>query len=299
MFGYVTPCKMELKVKDYEKFKSYYCGLCKEIKNSYGNLPRLALNYDMTFLAVLLDSLSLVKTSYESGICLIHPINKKTFINNNKAINYAAFCNITLAYFKLNDDKIDDKSLYSIVLANFFKHYINKVSSSLNYIEKQIGVYLSDLDVLEKTNANISIDKLSDPFSKLTGFILSSYLDFINVAAKERVQSDLYNLGYNLGKWIYIIDAYDDLQSDMKNSKFNPLEKAYNINNLKFNDFRPAIADNVDFLLTSCASSCLAYLDKLPITKNEDLLQNILQLGLMEKMNKVYNKEIDKNERSI
>jgi hypothetical protein len=299
MFGYVTPCKMELKVKDYEKFKSYYCGLCKEIKNDYGNLPRLTLNYDMTFLAVLLDSLSLSKISYKSGICLIHPVKKKTLVYNNKAIKYAAFCNIILAYFKLNDDRNDDKSFPAFFLVNFFKHLLNKTSSSLNYIKKQIEVYLSDLNVLEKINTKISIDKLSDPFSKLTGFILTSYLDFIDVAAKDRVQSDLYNLGYNLGKWIYIIDAYDDLQDDMRKNKFNPLEKAFNINNLKFKDFRPLIADNVDFLLTSCASSCLAYLDKLPITKNEDLLQNILQLGLIEKMNKVYNKENDKNEKSL
>jgi len=146
---------------------------------------------------------------------------------------------------------------------------------------------------------DISIDKLSDPFSNLTGFILSTFLDFINVAAKVRVRENLYNLGYNLGKWIYIIDAYDDLYDDMKKNKFNPIEKAYNKNNLKFEDFRPKIADNVDFLLTSCASSCLAYLDRLPITKNEDLLQNILQLGLMEKMNKVFNKESDKNEKPL
>ncbi|MFA6940209.1 MAG: DUF5685 family protein [Clostridiaceae bacterium] len=298
MFGYVTPCKMELKIKDYEKFKSYYCGLCREIKKSYGNIPRITLNYDMTFLSILLDSLSLGRTTYKTGICLVHPNKKRTYIHNSNAIEYAAFCNVILAYYKLKDDKQDNKSIKSYFYSNLIGFYINKGNKSFSYVAEYIEKRLTDLYNLEKNNNNLSIDELSDPFSQITGFILSSYIDFIQVSSKERTKQNLFNLGYNLGKWIYIIDAYDDLYEDMKKNKFNPLEKAYNVNKLNFNAFRPEIADNVDFILTNCASSCLENLDKLPITKNEDLLQNILQLGLMEKMNTVY-KRSEQNEKSI
>ena len=77
MFGYVTPFKMELKIKDYEKFKAYYCGLCHEIKSNFGDLPRMSLNYDMTFIAVLFDALSSDKTIYEPFKCALHPTKKK------------------------------------------------------------------------------------------------------------------------------------------------------------------------------------------------------------------------------
>lgn len=298
MFGYVTPCKIDLKIKDYEKFKSYYCGLCREIKKCYGNFPRITLNYDMTFLSILLDSLSLGGTTYKTGICLVHPTKKRTYIHSNKALEYAAFCNVVLAYYKLYDDTEDNKSIKSLFFSKLMGLYINKGNINFSYVEDYIEKHLKDLYNLEKDKNNLSIDELADPFSQITGFILSSYIDFIQVSSKERTKQNLFSLGYNLGKWIYIIDAYDDLYQDMKKNKFNPLEKVYNLNNLDFNNFRPEIADNVDFILTSCASSCLANLDKLPITKNEDLLQNILQLGLMEKMNTVY-KRSEENEKSI
>ena len=104
MFGYVLPCKMELKMKDYEIFRSYYCGLCIAIKNNYGNLPRLVLNYYMTFLAILLDALNSDDRSVVNNTCIAHPIKKRTKIINNEAINYGAFANVVLAYYKLRDE---------------------------------------------------------------------------------------------------------------------------------------------------------------------------------------------------
>src|SRR3712207_7216524 len=98
MFGYVTPYKMELKIKDYEKFKYYYCGLCKSIKTHYGNIPRMSLNYDITFLAILLDSLNDEKPIYKKEHCIVHPIRKKIILQDNSALAYAAFSNTMLFY---------------------------------------------------------------------------------------------------------------------------------------------------------------------------------------------------------
>src|SRR3712207_3590877 len=84
MFGYVFPNKMELKIKDYEKFKAYYCGLCLSIKKNFGNLPRISLNYDMTFLAILLDSLNNTKINCLKGSCIAHPMKNRLFIINNE-----------------------------------------------------------------------------------------------------------------------------------------------------------------------------------------------------------------------
>lgn len=283
MFGYVTPCKMELKIKDYEKFKAYYCGLCKTIKSNYGNLPRAVLNYDMTFLAILLHSLDDDNPSYVKEHCMVHPIGKKVIMVKNSPLEYAAFCNITLAYFKLLDNVTDDKSLKSKVLSNFLKKYIKKpcgkFSINIQYIEKK----LNDLYSLEKNKACMNIDEISHPFADLIGYILSSYVE-----DDDSNKYNLYNLGYNLGKWIYIIDAWDDLEKDMKGEKYNPINSILNKDNKNYEDLKKEISERIDFILTMCGTHCLNFLNKLHIKKNEELLYNILQYGLMEKMDKVF-----------
>ena len=108
MFGYVKPLISELKVKEYNLFKSYYCSLCFSIKENFGNIPRIALNYDMTFLAILLDSLNEDKLEFKTKICILHPNSKKPIIFNNKALDYSSYMNISLVYFILLDDVMAD-----------------------------------------------------------------------------------------------------------------------------------------------------------------------------------------------
>jgi hypothetical protein len=283
MFGYVTPCKMEMKIKDYEIFKAYYCGLCNSIKKNFGNFPRLTLNYDMTFLAILLDSLSENKYSFRKFRCLIHPTKKRIIINDNEAIDYAAFCNVTLAYYKLMDDVYDNKTIKSKVLSIFLKTYLKNPPNAYTNIMKYTKEKLLLLNTLEGRNDIMSIDELSDVFADLTGFIISFY--YKETAFKD----NLYWLGYNLGKWIYIIDAYDDLEKDIESNSFNAINSLFNKDKLNFESFSTLIKPRIDFILTACASQCLKYLNNLPIIKNKDILYNILELGLMEKMDKVFN----------
>lgn len=278
MFGYVTPCKPELKIKDYEKFKAYYCGLCLSIKKNYGNLPRLVLNYDMTFLAVLLDSISDKKCEVHLGRCITHPMRKKYFIISNAAVDYAAFCNISLAYYKLLDDVEDEKNKTSKIKSILLKSYFNKFPKNLKDNTDYIKNNLLELSKLEKSDLKLSIDELSHPFADLTGFIISRYSD------DKNLRNVLYNLGYNLGKWIYIIDAYDDLEKDMKKNKFNALNISMNDDHLPYKEFSSNIKSKVSFILGLCGKSCLDYLNKLPMKTNVAILHNILQYGLLSKM---------------
>ena len=287
MFGYVTPCKMEMKIKDYEKFKAYYCGLCRSIKSDYGNLPRLTLNFDMTFLAVLLDSLGDEKCNFSKFRCFMHPLKKRIMINNNAALDYAAFCNTTLAYYKLMDDVYDNKTMKSKVYSLFLKSYLSKSKVEYNAVMKYTQEKLLLLNTLEANPLDISIDALSHVFADLTGYIVSFY--YVDAPFKE----DLYWLGYNLGKWIYIIDAYDDLEKDIKSNSFNAINSLFNRSNLEYEKFSKLIQPKIDYILTTCAQQCLKNLNSLPITKNEDILYNILELGLMEKMHKVFNENLD------
>lgn len=278
MFGYVMPCTPELKMKDYEKFKAYYCGLCISIKKQYGNLPRFTLNYDMTFLAILLDSIEEEKCKVEIHRCVAHPLKKKNFIVKNPAVDYAAFCNLSLVYYKLLDDVDDDNSISSKAKAILLSPYLKKFPKNLIKHTEYIKKSLIKLHKLETSNNPLNIDELSHPFADLTGFIISAYTE------NSEYKNILYNIGYNLGKWIYIIDAYDDLKDDMEKHKFNAINASMNKDNLPFEEFRDSIKSKIDFILGLCGKMCFDYLKQLPMKTNLDIINNILQYGLLDKM---------------
>lgn len=293
MFGYVTPYKMELKIKDYEMFKAYYCGLCISIKNNFSNLCRMTLNYDMTFLGILLDSLEYSKHKYVVTKCIAHPMKKKPKVIDNRALDYAAFCNVSLVYYKLLDDYNDDNSLSKKFISMYIKKFINKSKEDLSPILVNIEENIKKLSFLEKSEEIISIDELSDPFASLTAFIVSyCYKD-------ENFYNELYDLGYNLGRWIYIIDAFDDLKEDMEKHKFNAINKAFNVENLSYEDLIIKEGNRIEFNLIMSANSTSEALDKLPINKNKDLLFNILQLGLMNKIETIKSRSDKKHEKSL
>lgn len=293
MFGYVMPYKLELKIKDYEMFKAYYCGLCLSIKENFSNLCRLSLNYDMTFLAILLDSLSADKNSYEVSRCIAHPLKKKPKVINNKALNYAAFCNVALVYYKLLDDYNDDKALTKKLLSIYLKKFIENENLDLKPLLKNMEDNLAKLTELENSTEYVSIDELSHSFADLTGFLISFYYN------DQEFQQDLYTLGYNLGRWIYIIDAYDDLEDDLKKQKFNAINKAFNTENLSFEELIEAQRDRIEFNLMMSASTTVDALNNLPLKKNNDLLFNILQFGLMNKIEIIKSRSDKKDEKSI
>ncbi|MBU5226212.1 hypothetical protein KQI36_06060 [Clostridium senegalense] len=281
MFGYVTPCKMELKVKDYEKFKAYYCGLCLAIKNNFGNLPRFTLNYDMTFLGILLDSLNNEKIQFNPTVCIAHPMKKKLKVINNGALDYAAFCNVALAYFKLLDNFQDDNSKSSKILAFGLKGYINTTDDKKNYLLNYMEDSLKNLSKIENSSDILNIDEVAHIFADLTGTIICEY------ATDNNLKDKLYNLGYNLGRFIYLIDGYDDLEKDMSENKFNPINRAFNNDNLPYDEFLNSIKDRIEFNLIMSAEGCVRSLSELSILKNKDLLDNILNLGLMEKIENI------------
>ena len=104
MFGYIMPEKSELKVKEYEMFRAFYCGVCKSIGKRIGNLPRITLNYDTTFLALLLVSLSSDGVKVTRKRCMLHPTKKSNIVIDNQIIDYAADMNIILSFYNLKDD---------------------------------------------------------------------------------------------------------------------------------------------------------------------------------------------------
>lgn len=282
MFGYVTPLKAELKVKDFTRFRSYYCGLCLHIKSGAGNIPRMVLNYDMTFLAVLLDSLSTKEPDFELKRCIVHPKDKKPVVMNNDALQYAAAMNLTLYYHKIKDDIEDDNDIKSKVLEKVLYPYQKKINKSIDEINVVIKNNLKDLRELENNKNFSSIDEICHPFSDIVGNILKAYpKELVNDG--DELRNDLYSLGYTLGKWIYLIDAFDDLEKDMKANKFNPINFLYNDNNKLYEELLPSIKERLEFTILNCSYNCKNMLERLPLKRNEEILKNVLELGMMDK----------------
>ena len=282
MFGYVTPLKAEMKIKDFARFKCYYCGLCCHIKKEFGNVPRISLNYDMTFLGLLLDALNPQELEVSLHRCSLHPTEKKTVIANNKALSYAASMNISLFYYKLLDDARDEKSFKSKFFSVFLSPYKRKFQASIVKINNDISHCLKKLSLLEDNKSFTSIDEICDPFSNLVGIILRDYPYSLKDDCPE-LRNTLYNLGYSIGKWIYLIDALDDLKSDMESGKFNPINFLYNKDFLVYNKFIEFIKPKIEFTILNCGYSCKENLEKLQLDRNKDILYNIIELGLMDK----------------
>lgn len=288
MFGYVTPLKPELKIREFEVFRSYYCGICMSIKDDFGNIPRMTLNYDMTFLGLLLDSLHDEEVNVEIKGCMAHPFKKKPMVLNNKALSYAGAMNVALIYYKFLDDVEDEKSLKSKAGALVLSPYKNKFNRNVTKINDIIEENLKALAILEKEKKFSSIDEIADPFSIIVAKILELYPEELNDNSEE-LRILLYELGYALGKWIYLIDALDDLKEDMEKGKFNPISFLFNDENKTYEELIEEIKPRMEFTILNCGYNCKEALDKLPVKRNKEILENIISLGMMDRYAKVTN----------
>lgn len=284
MFGYITPLLNELKLSDYNTFKSYYCGLCLAIKNKFGNIPRLSLSYDTTFFAILLDGLSNEQYTIISKPCIKHPLSKRDFIISTNALDYACDLNLSLFYYKILDDVYDDNTLKSIALSKFINHYHKKLF--YKNIDTTIKKNLDILHSIEKSSSINSIDVAANPFGNIIGKVLEDYPFELNEDCKD-LRKKLFDFGYYFGKWIYLIDALDDLKKDMENNKFNPIEKAYNNYSLNYSDLLNTVREKIDFNLMLLASNCSDIIKVLPFTKNKNIVENVINLGLVDKYSNI------------
>ncbi len=300
MFGYMQPFKPDLKIKHYTTFKSYYCSLCHEIKKNYGNIPRIALNLDTTFMSIILDGLSITNYDIQKKICILHPTEKKLIMKSNPSITYASHITMILTHNKIIDDINDENNLFLKAILPIFNKYMKKLPHNLNPLIKIIKNGLEDLKKLEASRKNFSIDEFAHPFANIVKNIFGFYLEINNSDKNHLIYIE--NIGYNLGKWIYIIDAFDDIEKDFKNKSFNPI---LNLDNLQFDyrsdilEFKNRIRNKFSSLLTHINYVCLNNLNKIKISKNYSLIENILQLGMPFKLDKVLNNPQCSNRKEV
>jgi hypothetical protein len=270
MFGYITPKKCELRVHEYETYKAYYCGLCKALQHGYSIFSSAAVSYDCAFLYLLHDSLLSGKNELVRCKCILHPVEHRMEVKAPCA-GYPAAVNVLLTYYKIKDD-IQDGKRQSAAAAPFIYPAYRKAGRLYPDTEEAIRAMHRSLMKIQDSGSK-SIDETAGAFAVLLGKV------FENLDPEE--WENLYDLGYNLGRWLYIIDALDDIGKDQKSGNYNVFLSKYG------DSGDPALRKEAEFnLYFSLAKAAEAY-TRLRVKKNRGILDNILYLGLKERTNMV------------
>lgn len=277
MFGYVRINKMDLTFREFDTYKGYYCGLCKYLKENHGEISRLSLNYDITFLILLLTSVYRPKSTLTKEICIANPLKKKDRIIN-EVTEYAASMNVLLTYYKLEDNLHDDKGLKDILAYNLYKGKLKKAygkyPKKADYIKNQLEE-LQKLELEKSTN----IDKVSNTFGNLMGEIFAY--------KEDDFEEKLRTIGFNIGKYIYILDAYEDLDNDIKKGRYNPF--------IEYSDKKQELTKKVDKLISISLGYLAQSIDDLHIKTNVGIVENIIYSGVYLRYKNILNKGCEVN----
>lgn len=215
MYGYIRPDIGELRINEYRRFRSAYCGLCEALRQRYGVLARFLIGYDMTFLALL--SLS-PETAIEQRRCIVHPLRKQPCICGMTELFDAADYTVILAYQKMQDDAADEKGFRSIrarLALRLLRSRCRKAAARQPKFDENARQCLSQLAAVEE-RGSASLDEAADCFARLMAFPADRLADEM----QRRLQSEIL---YHVGRAVYILDAADDYSDDRKNGRYNPL----------------------------------------------------------------------------
>lgn len=280
MFGYIKVYKPELKMKEFETYRGIYCSLCKQLGKSYGPISRLVLNYDITFLALLLQASQTDESDYKKSHC--------TFCFTKKCVccalpddtlEYASAMTIIMTYHKILDNIHDGKFFKKIVSAlslPYFKAKYKKASKLYPEISSQTDAQMQNQNAVEESKST-SVDLAADASAKALGNIIA--FRFTN-----EEKDNAYRFGYCLGRFVYICDALDDLEKDFKNKNYN----VFLLNNKP--DFN-SIRQNSYSILDITADEMAKAYESLQLKRYKSILDNIIYYGLDSAINKVLKKE--------
>ena len=260
MFGYVTASLKELDEDTQKRYGAVYCGICRRIRVQSGNVARLGLSYDMAFLALLL--MSLYEPEEETGdkACALHPIKKRPWVDN-KYIQYAADMNVALAYYNALDDWEDDGKYSAKLLAGQFGKHLPEIARRYPRQCQAIEDCIRQLNRLEKEGCS-NPDEPASCFGTLMGELLTYEEDLWAIHLRQ--------MGFYLGRFIYLLDAALDYDKDGKKGKYNPYL---------------AMGTGKDWprweeYLILTMGRCTDAFEKLPLVQDKPLLNNILYSGV-------------------
>ena len=265
LFGYIIVNKPEMKFKEFDLYHAYYCGLCRSLKKCYGMAGQISLSYDMTFLAMLLCGLYEPEETCSRERCVAHPLSRHMAIENIFT-EYAADMNVLLTMYKCEDDWQDEKKFGRHLYGSVLKVKSTKKNPYPEKAEK-IKACLESLSQKEKENVQ-DIDTMSGLFGEIMAELFAYQ--------KDAWEPLLRKMGFYMGKFIYLLDAYEDLKQDQKKGNYNPLAYVQMESKEEYETF---CRSTLTCLMAECAKS----FERMPILQHAEILRNILYSGVWTK----------------
>lgn len=306
MFGYIIINKQEMKFKEFDLYQSYYCGFCQALKQDFGKRGQMTLSYDLTFLILLLTSLYEPKTAEEYVKCIAHPFEKH-LARTNEFSRYAADMNLLLSYYKCQDDWLDEKKVSKRTMAGLLKKKTAEIAKEYPAKAELIADRLDKIHRCEKlgvgsfgkadggsgkdggcgkadggsgkddgcgkTDGGIGEDGYSaytDRVDEIAGYF-GDIMAEIFVWRRDEWEQELRRMGFFLGKFIYLMDAYEDLEKDEKEGNFNPFLPLFHTEQFE---------KSCEGILTMMMAECSKAFEKLPLIEYTEILRNILYSGV-------------------
>lgn len=263
MFGYLIADKSRLDNVQTARYRECYCGLCRVLKQQHGQVSRLCLTYDMTFLVMLLDSLYEPDIEAGKNRCPVHPAHPQLW-RTSRWTEYCADLNVVLAYFNCLDDWEDDRELSKLTYAGALHRAYCRVKEQQPDSCAAIEQALYRLSGLEEIHSS-DLDGASRCFGSLMGSLFAVGDPFWH--------DTLYTVGDYLGRFIYVMDAVLDETSDQRCGRYNPVT-AFRA------EYGPLDEGQT---LTLLIGSCVSAYETLPLVQDKDLLDNVLYHGVWAK----------------
>ena len=267
MFGYLLPCKPEMKVKEFEAYRSVYCGLCKQLADDYGLLGRMFLNYDLVLVSLMADGLSGQEGRPCAERCMVNP-RRRCMLRDTEGLRLAADGLILTVWYKLADDMADEglvRRMGTRMLRLLARRLHRKAAARRPELDRPLAHATADHAAEEKEGGAGDI-LAADPTARMTGAL------FAACAAEESQRTALYRMGLFLGKIIYYLDAAEDFGSDVKKGR-------YNVFALHGLDAAGAIGEARRQCRAAAAEAARSY-TMLNLRLNKPIWDNIVYLGL-------------------
>lgn len=263
MFGYVVADQGRLTPTQTARYRECYCGLCRAIQKQHGQMSRLSLTYDMTFLVLLLDSLYEPTISAGAARCVVHPVRKQ-LQRISKYTEYAADMNVALAYHNCLDDWNDDRNAVKFFYSKVLQSKYQKIAVRWPHQCKVMEETLHELSALELKRSP-DLDRASRLFGQLMAALFAP--------EQDRWSEILAQIGDKLGQFIYVMDACLDQTADQSHHRYNPITEFQHCNG----------SFDAGMTLTMLIGDCSMAFEQLPLEQDLDLLRNILYSGVWSK----------------
>ena len=261
MLGVMTVRKEELRFREFDRYRGFYCGLCRAIGKRCGKVCRMALSFEMTFAAMLLTALYEPETAQEEHRCAFHPIHRRLMLHN-EAIDYCADLSALISYYDLRDGWEDERRVDRLAESALLKTAAERAGAALPRQRQAVEDYVRQLHEVERRN-----DPTLDAAANLTGNVMAELL----VMREDVYARDLRELGFYLGKFIYLCDSYEDLERDEMRGSYNPLRSRRG---------DPAFETSCEQMLSDMMARASQAFERLPILQDAEIMRNILYSGI-------------------